>query len=149
MGARDGRTAGRKRQYLTGPEVKKESGRVPSFMSFMADKDRDESELVCRSRLQKSSALCCVPNCVGGGGRDPTPISCRIGRLWLGRDGTGSKPKRTDGTAGNRKEWVPSLDHSHSWRRHRFGATAHGGQPAREGTVLAYRRPHARNPDRR
>jgi hypothetical protein len=33
------REAGRQRQYLTGPEVKKESGRVPSFMSFIADKD--------------------------------------------------------------------------------------------------------------
>jgi nucleoid DNA-binding protein len=34
-----GRTERIGRQYLTGPEVKKESGRVPSFMSFIADKD--------------------------------------------------------------------------------------------------------------
>lgn len=41
----DGRkgSGGCQSQYLTGPEVKKESGRVPSLMSFITDKDRDES----------------------------------------------------------------------------------------------------------
>lgn len=45
LGAWDGRkgSGGCQSQYLTGPEVKKESGRVPSLMSFITDKDRDES----------------------------------------------------------------------------------------------------------
>jgi hypothetical protein len=42
LGAWDGRkgSGGCQSQYLTGPEVKKESGRVPSLMSFITDKDR-------------------------------------------------------------------------------------------------------------
>lgn len=103
---RDGKRICRKvRAHLTFPEVKKMSGRVPSFMSFISPRlDKGSGEAtsparVCRTAVWKQKVV------LGGYYH---VMHMRKNRLdgRLGRDGT--EPERTDGTAGNREEtsWI-------------------------------------------